>query len=85
MKFPDRPTSEVLIIAITFTVCGYIIVNAVLIVIVGLFTERDLAGPARNLADIINTLIGLLAGYLAGRSGMPTGKSKKKDDDDPGL
>ena len=68
--FGHRPTSEILILIITCTVVGYIFLSMVILTCLIFFTDIDPTGVARNLADIINTLIGLLAGFLAGRSGL---------------
>jgi hypothetical protein len=57
--------------------------------VTGLFlavtTDRDLTGLARNIADIINTLVGLLAGFIAGRTEIALkSKSRDQNDDDTG-
>jgi len=79
-RLRDRNTGDILVLMIAFTVCGYIIViSAVLIVNAFINPNEEQTGAARNIADIINTLIGLLAGYLAGRSGF---KSKDGGEED---
>lgn len=79
-RLRDRSTGEVLVLLIAFTVCGYIVViSAVLIVNVIVNPNAEETGAARNIADIINTLIGLLAGYLAGKSGSGPGETKEDD------
>ena len=80
-RLRDRSTGDLLVMLIAITVCGYIVViSAVLIVNVIVNPDAEETGAARNIADIINTLIGLLAGYLAGRSGF---KSTDRGEDNP--
>jgi hypothetical protein len=91
-KIFERPTGEILIILVALTVCGYVVAQGVIILALAFFTDRDLSEAARNVADIINTLIGLLAGYLAGRTDVMTKrevqdqagiKEKTKEQDEP--
>jgi cytochrome bd-type quinol oxidase subunit 2 len=87
-KLFDRPTGEILIILVGVTVCGYVVLQGIIILALAFFTDRDLTEAARNIADIINTLIGLLAGYLAGRTDVLTKKeiqdqAKKGPVDEP--
>jgi len=83
-RFRDRPTGELMVMIIALTICGYIALTATVILILALFTDRDLSDPARNIADIINTLIGLLAGYLAGRTDTVFRNDRSDRVDPPG-
>jgi hypothetical protein len=99
-RFRDRPTSDILVILIASTICaGLILTATVSWVFAFVYPDTaDLAGPARYIADITNTLIGLLAGFLAGTTttyavvkGSAKGHSGDEDEgheqegqDDPG-
>lgn len=66
----NRSTGEILILLVGMTICGYVVVSGSVIIVLS-FVNPDaafLSGAARNIADIINTLIGLLAGFLAGKT-----------------
>lgn len=84
-RFRDRPTGELMVIMIAATICTYILVTMIVLFILAIFTDRDLSGPARNIADIINTLIGLLAGFLAGKTDLALTKKKKEPEEDSEL
>jgi hypothetical protein len=75
--FKGRSTGEILVMAITFTVCTYVLGTGILVVLLAFFTDRDVSAAARNIADVINTMIGLLAGFLAGRTDVTIAKTKK--------
>ena len=77
--FRDRPTGEIMVLMIATTICTYIAGSMIVLFILAITTSRDLSGPARNIADIINTLIGLLAGYLAGRTDIALGSKKEPE------
>lgn len=63
-----KSTAEILILLVGFTVCGYVIVTSMVVLALALFTDRDANGLGGSISDIINTMIGLLAGFLAGRT-----------------
>jgi hypothetical protein len=69
-RLRDRPTGDILVLMITFTICAWVAVVGTVLVIHSFTDPRftpDLVEVGRNLGDIVNTLIGLLAGFLAGR------------------
>jgi hypothetical protein len=69
-RLRDRSTGDILVLAVTLTICGSVLLGGAAIVAVELFhPETDTAAGARTIAGIINTMVGLLAGYLAGRTG----------------
>jgi hypothetical protein len=74
-RFRDRPTGELLVLLIAATVCGYVVVSVVLTIVLAIFTDKDITGAARNIADVINTMIGLLAGFLVGKGDLLTRKN----------
>lgn len=77
-RFRDRPTGDLLVMIITGTICiSVIATGAVTTVFVFINPGADVSGPARLIADVLNTLIGLLAGFLAGRTGTILGEKDK--------
>jgi len=57
------------VLLVAGTVCGITIGITVALVAGNLINpEEDQTGPAAAIGDVVNTLIGLLAGFLAGRS-----------------
>jgi hypothetical protein len=77
--FKNRTTGELLVIFVGVTVCGYVIVTGTVVMFLAFFTDRDLSGIAGNIGDIVNTLIGLLAGFLAGKTDMAVKNREEKD------
>jgi hypothetical protein len=66
-RWKDRPTAELLVLMIAGTICsGLAFTGLASVVFAFVNPDQDLAAPARYIADITNTLIGLLAGFLAG-------------------
>jgi len=69
MRFRDRSTGDLLVTMVAGTVCFTVLFSGVLVGIVVLFRpETDVTIWVTRTTNIINTMIGLLAGYLAGRS-----------------
>ena len=69
MPLVDRPTSEVLIILVTLTVCLAVLgFGTMLAVIAFRDPSIDLSDGFAAVGGILNTLLGLTAGYLAGRA-----------------
>lgn len=66
------------------TICfGLIATGAVTAIFVFANPNTNIEGPARLIADVVNTLIGLLAGFMAGRTGMHTTPPGEKDAEPP--
>jgi hypothetical protein len=58
-----------MVLMIATTVCSSVFVGgAALVVLAVVRPDLDTSNFARNIADLLNTLIGLLAGFLAGRT-----------------
>jgi uncharacterized membrane protein YccC len=67
----SRSTGELLVLMVAATVCGSVIVGGGAIILLAVFRPGvDTGAAARNIADLLNTLVGLLAGFLAGRTDM---------------
>ena len=67
--FADRTTGDLLVILIAVTVCTAVLSFTVLIGILTLTQpDRDTSAAGAAVTDVVNTLIGLLAGFLAGRT-----------------
>lgn len=84
-----RTTGEVLVIIIAGTVCFSVLAAGATIAIIEIVhpsSNTDLV--VTKLGGVINTLIGLMAGFLAGRTDVahaipPRGETPPPKDDDP--
>lgn len=64
-----RPTGDLLILLIGSTICATVLLAGLTIGIIELINpEEDTSTVISILSDVINTLIGLLAGFVAGRT-----------------
>jgi hypothetical protein len=69
MKVPDRPTMDILILLVAGTICVTVLISTFSIVIIEVVNpESDTSAAANIISDTINTLIGLLAGFIAGKT-----------------
>jgi hypothetical protein len=67
--FADRTTGDLLIMVVASTVCLSVLAAGFALFIVTLmYPERDTSQGFHAISDVVNTLIGLLAGFLAGRT-----------------
>jgi len=58
-----------LVIMVALTICGAIIGGGTALIILAFIHPKMDAGPgARTIADLLTTMVGLLAGFLAGRT-----------------
>jgi hypothetical protein len=65
----DRSTGDVLILLIAATICFATLASGAWLAILAMTQPtRDVSQGFATIADVINTLIGLLAGFLAGRT-----------------
>lgn len=68
-RLRDRPTGELMVLMVAATVCGSVVVGGGAVILLALVQPTfDTSNAARTIADLLNTLIGLLAGFLAGRT-----------------
>lgn len=69
MRFLDRPTGEILVLSVTFTVCFGVIASGAMVGLIVIFRPgTDVTAWVARVTGILNTMIGLLAGFLAGRT-----------------
>ena len=78
-RLRDRPTGDLLILLVAVTVCGSVMVSGGAIILLAIFQpDFDVTNAARNVTDLLNTLVGLLAGFVAGRTDL--GVQRKQDE-----
>lgn len=69
VKMTERSTTDLLILMIAGTICFAVLATGATVGIIEIANSRvDTSGIVNQLSDVINTLIGLLAGFLAGRA-----------------
>jgi hypothetical protein len=65
----ERSTGDILILIVTLTICASVIGAGIAVALRSLLApEINSAGAWALVSDSINTLIGLLAGFIAGRT-----------------
>lgn len=68
-KVRDRSTGDLLVLMIAGTICVVVVTVTLSLIVQAWFQpDRDTSPAASAIGDVINTLIGLLAGFLAGRT-----------------
>lgn len=80
----SRSTTDLLILLIAGTVCFAILATGALIAATKLLhPSSDTSAAEAALTDVINTMIGLMAGFVAGRTqtNMPTHPTPKENPD----
>jgi uncharacterized membrane protein HdeD (DUF308 family) len=84
-RFQDRSTGDILILSITFTVCVSVMASGIVIALVSLLhPDKDVSVWISRITGIINTMIGVMAGFLAGRTDVATkhGSSERVEPSD---
>lgn len=72
----DRPTTDLLLLMIATTICLAVLIGLCSVVVIAVLNpDADTRAASSAIADVINTLIGLLAGFLAGRTNRNVGSS----------
>jgi len=81
-RFRDRPAGELMVLMVAATVCGSVVVGGGAIILLAFFQpEFDTSNSARQIADLLNTLIGLLAVFLAGRTDAAATRRKREEEE----
>lgn len=76
----NRTTGELLVLLVGVTVCGYVVcVGTALILLAFFHPNADATAAFRSITSIINTLVGLLAGFLAGRTDVLLKRDKNDE------
>jgi hypothetical protein len=71
-RLRDRPTADLVVLGLAMVVAFSVIATTVGAVILRVTDPHaDLTKIAARLADVTNTLIGAIVGYLAGRGTPP--------------
>jgi len=69
LRLRDRSTGDILVLLIAFTITTILTgVTTATIAYVFLNPGELVEGPVRLITDMMNTLIGLLAGFMVGRT-----------------
>lgn len=64
----QRPTLELLLLMVAGTICGILLASAVAVAVIEIRDPgADTSAAAASIRDVLGTVLGLLAGFLAGR------------------
>lgn len=78
-----RSTTDLLLLTIAATICLAVLVALVGILVIEFHNPAEnLSATLGNLNDVVNTLIGLLAGFLAGRTDSTTRRRRDREEGD---
>lgn len=68
-------------LAITFTVCFSVLSSGLIIAVISFqHPDKDVSVWIARISGIMNTMVGLLAGFLAGRNGTARITEGNRDD-----
>jgi hypothetical protein len=74
----QRSTGDLLILMIAGTICLMLLGTVTAVIIIqAVNPDADVLRAVTNLTNVVNTMVGMLAGYLAGK----TQRRQEKDDD----
>lgn len=83
--FGNRSTGDLMVLMIAGTVCFSVLASGALVAVLSLFRpETDVTLWVQRVTAIVNTLIGLLAGFLAGRTDVTIRAKLDTDEDEDG-
>ena len=78
-RLRERSTSDLLVLLIAGTICGVVgLAMLAIFILEVIHPEESTADFAAGIADVITTLIGLLAGFLAGRTDTAMQKQREE-------
>ena len=70
----QRPTTDLLLLIVAATISGAVLLSLLAVAVTELVhPEADTSSAAAALSGVISTLVGLLAGFLAGRTNRNQG------------
>ncbi len=79
-RLRDRTTGDLLVLMVAATVCTSVVLGGASLVLIELWDpDQDTEAGLRTVTGIINTLIGLLAGFLAGRTGATLSQQREEE------
>ena len=82
-RLRERSTGEIMVLMITSTVCFGIIASGALVAILVIWHPSvDVTPWITRITGLLNTMIGLLAGFLAGRTDSLTQRPPPPQDKD---
>lgn len=81
-RLRDRSTTDLLILLIAGTICFSVLASGAAIAIIEIQDPNtDTSRAVGAISDVVNTLIGLLAGFLAGRTDVERQlRDRRKDE-----
>lgn len=83
-RFRDRSTGDILVLMVAGTVCFAVLATGASIVVIEIVhPSTDTTSAIRGISGIINTLIGLLAGFLAGRTDYTMERKRGQEEKEP--
>lgn len=78
-SFRDRPTADLIVLFLTGLI-GVVVIGVMIATVVLEANGREAGDGITWIGRIINTLIGAIFGYLAGRTVVPLNGNGKKTD-----
>lgn len=76
----QRSTGDLLVLLIASTICFTVLATGFTIGLLAVIRpETDTSNAGRVITDIINTLLGLLSGFLAGRTDLLRERERERE------
>lgn len=81
-RLRDRSTGDLMVLMIAATICLMVVGTMGTVVVVEIVNPSvDTSSASRQITEVLSTLIGLLAGFLAGRTDYNSDAKHKKEDE----
>jgi len=75
-RLRDRPTSDLIVIALTAVVAGMLIIGVIGVMLLSIFRPHaNIEALTTRLGTLASSLVGAIVGYLAGRNVPSNGDS----------